>query len=765
MSNNYSFKMKTKKLSFLLAMLFATVPVFAQSTLERYQKAEQFLPKNISKLTRNVNLRVHPVEGTSDFWYKLQTETGEKYYYFDGGNIQSEEAFDHLKLAASLSEFLEKDVNPDSLNLEQLVFIPGANKIEFTLETTSFQTDLSNYKTTKKEKEKPTPKNQSVSPDKKWIAEVREYNLFLKNTETGEEFRLTDDGVEKYEYATPLSWYKLVDESKGDEYDPSVSVRWSGNSKKFATMRLDRRKVGKLFLYQSLPDSGFRAKVWSYERALPGEPAITEEYYIFDVETKSKVRVDIEPFADFTSSIFPTWMNKDTALYFARFTRGYQSIDMFRVNAETGAVTTLLTDSSKTMIETQTTNCKWTEDESEFFLTSERDGWNHIYRYDKDGNLLNQVTKGNFVVREIEKIDAENQLVYFVASGVGKDIDPYYRKLYVTNFEGSVLTVLTTDSTDHQIWMPEDGDYFVDSYSRVDQPTDHVVRSLKDGQIIYRLASASLDPLFASGWKFPEPFKVKARDGETDIYGLIFYPSDFDSTKTYPVLDATYSGPQAVRTPKTFSAGYNNYDVSMAELGFIVITIDGLGTAWRSKAFHNFSYKNLGDIGAEDHIGGMRQLAQTRPWMDLERVGIYGHSSGGYDAAHALLTHPEFYKVAVSSAGNHDHRIAKAWWPEQYMGMPGDHYDEQSNFNLAVNLEGKLLLVHGDMDNNVNTASSLRMAAELIKHNKDFELLIIPNRDHGLANHPYFIRKRWDYFVKNLAGEEPPKEYEIKSYK
>jgi dipeptidyl aminopeptidase/acylaminoacyl peptidase len=337
--------------------------------------------------------------------------------------------------------------------------------------------------------------------------------------------------------------------------------------------------------------------------------------------------------------------------------------------------------------------------------------------------------------------------------------------LYSVDFAGDSIVLLTKEHCDHEVWLPENGNYFVDSYSRVDRPTDHVVRSLEDGSIIYRLATASVDSLFKTGWKYPEPFSVKARDGETNLYGLIFYPSDFDTAKSYPVIDATYSGPQAVRTPKSFARGYRNHDCSIAELGFIVVTIDGMGTAWRSKEFHDVSYMNLGDIGAEDHIGGIKQLAETRPWMDIERVGIYGHSAGGYDAAHALLTHPGFFKVGVSSAGNHDHRIAKAWWPEQYMGMPGKHYDEQSNFNLAENLKGKLLLVHGDMDNNVNTASSLRLAAELIKHNKDFELIIIPNRNHGLADHPYFIRKRWDWFVKYLLGVEPPKEYEVKSYK
>ncbi len=752
----------------LLLFVFALIiqgSSFSQTILERYQKAEKLLPKNSTKLTKNLSIRPNSVEGTGDFWYKLQTEKGDRYYYFDGENIKSNEAFDHLKLAAAISEFTPKTINPDSLDLKQVEFKPKENTIEFRFDTLLLKTNLSDYSTTKREREKRTQGNQSVSPDKKWIAEVKEYNLFLKNVETEEVFQLTTDGVEKYEYATELSWYKLKDESEGDKYDPTIFINWSSDSKKLMTYRLDRRKVGKLYLYQSLPKNGFRAKVWSYERALPGEDPITTEYYIFDVEKKSKVRVDVDPFADFSSSVFPNWFQNNEEMYFARFRRGYKAIDLFRIKVETGEVIPVLTDSSETMVEYQTINCKWLKDGTEFFWTSERDGWNHIYRYDENGHLLNRVTQGEYVVREILKIDEEKQRIYFIAGGKEPDTDPYFKSLYSVNFAGDSLKLLTAEAANHEVWFPDKGNYFVDSYSGVDWPTDHVVRNLDDGRIIYRLASVSLDSLLATGWKYPEPFKVKARDGLTDIYGAIFYPSNFDKTKKYPVIDATYSGPQAVRTPKTFSGGYRNYDISLAELGFIVITIDGLGTAWRSKKFHDVSYENLGDIGAEDHITGLKQLAATRPWMDLERVGIYGHSAGGYDAAHALLTHPGFYKVAVSSAGNHDHRIAKAWWPEQYMGMPGKHYDEQSNFNLAENLQGKLLLVHGDMDNNVNTASSLRLAAKLIENNKDFELIIIPNRNHGLADHPYFIRKKWDWFVKYLLNEEPPKEYEIKSYK
>jgi len=756
--------MKNIRSFLIFFLIFEVFSGSGQNMLERFQKAEQYLPKNISKLTRNVSLSVNPIEDTKNFWYTLETEEGRKYHYFDGENIKSREAFDHIQLADAIQKQTSETVSPDSLELRSLKFNKITNTIEFLIDTNRFEVRLDDYSISKREKKEPQKKNQSLSPNKKWMVEVRDYNLLLTNVESGEKSQLTDDGIEKYEYATPLSWYNLIDESVGEKYDPSIFVRWSEDSKKFVCYRLDRRKVGKLFLYQSMPDSGFRAKVWSYERPLPGENPITTEYYVFDVEEKTKVKIDLPPFADFTSSIYPTWFENNKELYFARFQRGYKAIDLVKANATTGKVNTLLTDKSETMVEYQTINCKWLNDGSEFFWTSERDGWNHIYRYDSAGVLLMQVTKGEFVVRDILKVDEEKQKIFFVAGGREENVDPYYRFLYSVDFAGDSTVLLTKENCDHQVWLSESGDYFVDSYSRVNRPTDHVVRDLADGNIIYRLAAASVDSLFKTGWKYPEPFSVKARDGETNLYGLIFYPSDFDTAKSYPVIDATYSGPQAVRTPKSFARGYRNHDCSIAELGFIVVTIDGMGTAWRSKEFHDLSYMNLGDIGAEDHIGGIKQLAETRPWMDIERVGIYGHSAGGYDAAHALLTHPDFYKVGVSSAGNHDHRIAKAWWPEQYMGMPGKHYDEQSNFNLAENLEGKLLLVHGDMDNNVNTASSLRLAAELIKHNKDFELILIPNRNHGLADHPYFIRNRWDWFVKHLLEVEPPKEYEIKSY-
>ncbi|WP_163713692.1 S9 family peptidase [Mangrovibacterium lignilyticum] len=758
---------RRKQLTTALFLVLCFSSSFAQDMLSRYEKAESFLPKNIYKLAKNIDLRPHWIGQSSDFWYAEQTKTGSRYMLFDSRKTKSQPAFDQEALARLISEESGKSVSPDSLNLMDLEFSSDKKSINFKLKDQRIFVKLSDY-TISKTEEKPeaTPKYESVSPDKKWVVSLKQYNLYLKNVETGEETTLTTDGVEKNEYANPANnWEKLIDISKGDQYDPNIDIQWSEDSKKFVTYKIDRSKIGLMYLYQSTPDSGYRAKVLAYERSIPGEPTIMQQYYVFDVVTKKQTKLDIPTIPDICMSFGPQWMDGSNKIMIGAYKRGYQSQDIYMANSSNGDAKVILHEQAKTMIETQLTTCRWIKNDEEFLYTSERSGWNHIYRYNKDGALINQVTTGDFVVTGIKAIDEKNNKIYFTACGKDPSIDPYYLQLYSVLMNGKELKLLTPENAYHNVTLSPDYKTFVDNYSRIDTKPVSVVRSAKDGKILSQPITANIDVLLATGWHFPQPFKTKARDGKTDIYGAIYYPSDFDSTKTYPVIDGTYSGPQAVRTPKTFNSAFRSYDVSFAELGFIVVTVDGLGTAMRSKKFHDFSYENLGDIGAEDHIKAIKSLAKNHTSFDTTRVGIYGHSAGGYDACHALLTHPEFYKVGISSAGNHDHRIAKAWWPEQYMGPIGTHYDEQSNFNLADKLEGKLLLVHGDLDNNVNPASTLRMAGEFIKHNKDFDMLIIPNKNHGsVFEVPFFLRKRWDYFVENLMGAKPPHNYEIKSY-
>ncbi len=758
-----------RKAYLFILIIFAFIKsLFSQGTIEDYQRAEKFLHFNVYNLVQNLYLNPNWIDKSSDFWYKTELENGHRFMLVLSEKNEVKPAFNHQKLAKKLEKELDKKVNSDSLPFSKIKFKDNLKTILFKLDTLNFKYDvkknlLSKY-TPKNDELK---KNESKSPDGKWIAFVKDYNLYLRDTKSKKEFQLTFDGMDHYDYASPLDWYKIVDESKGDIYDPSIWVKWSPDSKKFIATKLDRRHAKKLYMYQSLPDSGMRAKVWSYERALPGEDLPLQEYYIFDVETKSNVKADLEPLKDLWSGFAPDWTENSKTFYFAQMARYYKAIDLYFIGSETGAVRNVIHEDANTMIEYQMVGCKLINNGEKVVWMSERDGWSHLYLYDgKTGELINQVTKGEFVVRAINYIDEKNEIIYFTAGGVEKGRDPYFKHLYKINYDGTGMTLLTPEDAEHEIQFSPDYKYFIDNYSRVDLKPKAVLRRLSDGKIITELQESNIDKLLATGWKYPERFTVKARDGKTDIYGVLQYPSTFDPNKKYPVIDNSYSGPQAVNVPKSFRRGIWNDWTPLAEVGFLVMRIDGMGTAMRSKAFHNVSYKNLGDIGAPDHITGIRQLAEKYDYIDTSKVGIFGFSAGGYDAAHAILMYPDFYKVAVAAAGNHDHRMAKAWWPEQYMGEPGDHYIEQSNLTIAKNLKGKLMLVHGDMDNNVNPACTYRLAAELVNHNKDFDLIIVPSHNHSqLWGNTYLIRKRMDYFVKHLWNIEPPKEFEFTEYK
>ncbi len=758
-----------RKVYLIALIIFAFIKsLFSQGTFEDYQRAEKFLHFNVYNLVQNLYLNPNWIDKSSNFWYKTELENGHRFMLVLSEKNEVKPAFNHQKLAKELEKELDKKVNSDSLPFSKIKFKHNLKTILFKVDTLSFKYDVKKNVISKyTPKNDELKKNESKSPDGKWIAFVKDHNLYLRDTKSREEFQLTFDGIDRHDYASPLDWYKIIDESKGNIYDPSIWVEWSPDSKKFIATKLDRRNAKKLYMYQSLPDSGMRAKVWSYERALPGEDLPLQEYYIFDIETKSNIKADLEPLEDLWSGFAPNWTEDSKTFYFAQMARYYKALDLYFIDSETGNVRNIIHEDANTMIEYQMVGCKLINNGEKVVWMSERDGWSHLYLYDgKTGELINQITKGEFVVRAINYIDEKNEVIYFTAGGVEKGRDPYFKHLYKINYDGSGMALLTPEDAEHEIQFSPDYKYFIDNYSRVDLKPKAVLRRLFDGKLIKELQESNIDKLLATGWKYPERFTVKARDGKTDIYGVLQYPSTFDPNKKYPIIDNSYSGPQAVNVPKSFRRGIWNDWTPLAEVGFLVMRIDGMGTAMRSKAFHDVSYKNLGDIGAPDHIAGIRQLAEKYDYIDTTKVGIFGFSAGGYDAAHAILMYPDFYKVAVAAAGNHDHRMAKAWWPEQYMGGPGDHYIEQSNLTIAKNLKGKLMLVHGDMDNNVNPACTYRLAAELVNYNKDFDLIIVPNHNHSqLWGNTYLIRKRMDYFVKHLWNIEPPKEFEFTEYK
>jgi len=751
--------MKTKQTLIILFLLLSSCKLFAQGELKDYQEAEKWLWCNIEDKIYNSNIHPNWIGEGDSLWYSTKTRKGLEYFLVDIKSKKKSMLFDQEKLGKQLSELTGKEAKPFDLKLKSIKLI-NKTQLQFALDTFLLEADLNTYKISTREKPQKYNEQQLVSPDKKKVAYIKEYNLFLK--EGKQEKQLTTDGNESLSYGTSISWYFVKNESANQKMEYEIDAYWSPDSRYLICAKYNREHTQKLYMYKSTPKKGFRAEVFSYERPIAGDKDLTRVCYsIFDTKTGKKIDCDLPENATFLEYGFQ-WKS-NTKAYTLRYYRGYQKRELIEVDVETGKSRAIISETADTYVDPNMHIYKVNKDENNVFWTSEQDGWHHIYRYNyQSGELKNQVTNGDYVVREICKVDEKKEKIYFRACGKEKG-DPYYTYLYSINFDGSGLKLLSPENAYHICNVSPNGKYVFDNYSRVDLPDRFVISNARNGKKVMDVAETDIEDILKMGWKAPEMYTVKARDNKTDIYGAIFRPFSLDSSKSYPVIDGTYSGPQTIRTPKTFRRGLVNMDIPIAQIGFIVVTIDGLGSAFRSKEFHDVSYKNLGDIGAPDHIKAIKELSKKYPYMDIENVGIYGHSAGGYDATHALLTHPDFYKVGVSSAGNHDHRSAKAWWPELYMGFPAlNHYDEQSNFFLAEKLEGKLLMVHGNMDNNVNPAASVRMADELIKANKDFELILLPGKDHGTCYYDkYFIRKRWDFFVNNLLHKDAPKEYKI----
>jgi len=745
----------------LVISIIFSLPLFSQGTLHDYQLAESLLRENARKLVKYDWVTPNWIDKTTEFWYKNNLGDEEKeFIYVNADKGEKELAFNHTKLASVLSEKIGKDYTALKLPFNSFEYKDARKFIQFKVDTIIWKCDIKSY-TLEEVNEAEEP--DGLSPDKKWQAFIQDHDLYIKSIDSGDSTRLTFDGEEMFSYAWSPGWYRVVnvDEQHEDDYS-QAQVIWSPDSKKLITFRQDRRAVQKLYLLKSAPEESMRAQAFSYERALPGDTGLpTMEYFVLDIESQTKVKFDLPEFPAFLNWWPPEWSENSERIFYSQYQRGYNSLDFLEIDTETGKPKLLINEFSKTNVDMGMMGWRLIQSGEEIIWLSERNGWNHIYRFDGKGKLINRMTEGDWVVRSIKKVDPENRWIYFMASGKEPDRDPYLQHLYKVKFDGTEITLLTPENAEHYVNFSDDLKYFVDNYSRVDLPPKAILRDTKSGSLVLDLEEADISELLATGWRFPEPFVAKARDAKTDIYGAIFKPANFDPEKQYGIIDITYSGPHTSITPKTFRGGYLGWNLNLAHVGFILVTVDGLGSANRSKEFHDFSHKNLGDIGAEDHISAIQQLAETRPYMDLSKVGITGHSAGGYDAAHALLTHPEFYKVAVASAGNHDHRMAKVWWPEMWQGPFGEHYIEQSNITLAGNLEGKLLLVHGDMDNNVNPASTMRFVDALIDANRDFDLLILPNITHNFSGHRYYYRKQWDYFVENMYGIEPPKMYEI----
>lgn len=599
------------------------------------------------------------------------------------------------------------------------------------------------------------------SPDGKKEVFIKDWNLWVRDIATKEETQLTTDGVKDFGYATDNAGWKHSDRA---------IVLWSPDSKKVATFQQDQRHLKDMYLVSTNVGAP-KLEQWKYP--LPGDKEIAKIHrVIIDVETRTTVRFKMAPdehrgtLSDDISVGDMRWSDDATTFAFISSSRDHKSAKLRIANAATGDVRDVFEEVVATQYESGQGRENWEyfPATNEAIWYSERDDWGHLYLYDlATGEPKLQITKGNFVVTRIRKVDEKARVIWFEANGREAGRDPYFTHFYRVNMDGSGLQLLTPEDGNHQVTLSPDGKYFVDNFSKPDVPTVSVLRDMA-GKLVANLEKADISRLSATGWKPPTPITVKSRDGKWDLYGLMFTPTNLDRKKKYPVVNYIYPGPQSGGVgSRSFSAGRGDHQ-ALAELGFVVVVIDGTCNPDRSKTFHDLCYGNMADNTLEDQIAGIKELAAKHTYMDLDRVGIWGHSGGGFATASALFKYPDFYKVGVSQSGNHDNRNYEDDWGERYIGLlKDDNYEKQANQIYAKNLKGKLLIAHGNMDDNVPPYNTYLVVDALIKANKDFDLLIFPNARHGYgADNAYMMRRRWDYFVKHLIGAEPPKEYDLR---
>ena len=749
----------------LVAVPLACMPLTgsAQGTIDDYRRAESFQTGAQRKLITVADIAPHWIAKSSRFWYRAVGPKKTEFILVDATLNTSAPAFDHQRLASALALATKQEVQATKLPFETFEYVDGAKSIRFHIHDTEWTCTLEGYECKKSLQSK--NEHEELSPDGKWAAYVKEHNLFVRYVPTGAVSQMTWDGVQDFDYATNLpSLGDMVRQGTQDVKQGPV-VFWSPDSSKLVTYRIDSRKAGRFTSLQFVPPDQLRPKAFTFVYPLPGEVLPSVEAFILDVKSTKLTAVKTPPLeVSFDSGPDYVWFSDSKSFHYDFNERGFKAIELRAVDAETGEEKVLLREQSGQYVDPGESLSRYLEATGEILWTSERDGWNHLYVYDgKTGKLVNQLTQGPWVVHRIEAVDEKSRKVYFLAGGRGKDEDPYQTHLYCVGLDGKGLTLLSPEDASHSASVSPDFAYYVDSFSRPDLPGASILRRTKDGSEVRVLVKGDATDLLATGWKYPEPFRGKAADGQADIYGLIWRPSNFDASKKYPIIEHVYTGPQDFFTPKSFAASILRGGLqAMAELGAIVVMMDGRGTTGRSRAFHEFSYRNLG--GAfEDHVALIKQMAAKYPYMDVDRVGIYGTSAGGYGAAHAMLVFPEFYKVGVTISGDHDARLDKTWWNELYQGYPvQDDYVAQSNVTMAGRLAGHLLIEHGDVDDNVHPAGSMRFVDALMKANKSFDMLFVPNMAHGERNN-YLARRRWDYFVQNLLGVTPPVNFEMKT--
>jgi dipeptidyl aminopeptidase/acylaminoacyl peptidase len=749
----------------VLFLSLIILPLFlsAQGTLADYERAAHLRDK-IQFLALDVVDRAGWIEKTSRFWYRKTIKGGYEFEVADGETLVKRQAFDHQKLAASLSAAAGEKYSALNLPFQTVAFVDNEKALEFDAGDFKWRCQLADYSCKKVGPAArrrggspfvappPPPQEPKPSPDGKWAAFIKNFNVWVRSTDKKAEF--------------PLSW----EGTEGDAY-AWASIVWSPDSKKIAAYRI-RPGYRRLIQYvESSPSDQLQPKYYTYEYPKPGDALDVCSPALFLVETKKQFLIDnaLTPNPFYCQGIGPNprqmpdaiWWKDSRAFTFEYNQRGHQVYRIIEVDAATGKARALVNEESKTFISYSYKKYRYdVQDGKEIIWMSERDGWNHLYLYDgATGIVKNQITKGEWVVRGVDKVDEAARQIWFRASGMKPGEDPYLIHYYRINFDGSGLIPLTEGGGHHTVVFSTDMKYYFDTWSRVDLPPVSELRLTADRKLLMEVEKADIQELLKAGWRAPEVFVAKGRDGKTDIWGILIRPTNFNPARRYPVIEYIYAGPHDSFVPKSFSA-FNQMQ-SVAELGFIVAQIDGMGTSNRSKAFHDVCWKNIGDAGFPDRILWHKAVAAKYPFYDISRVGIYGGSAGGQNSTGGVLFHPEFYKVAVSFAGCHDNRMDKLWWNEAWMGWPlGPEYEASSNVANAYRLQGKLLLIVGELDTNVDPASTMQVVNALIKADKTFDLLVIPGGSHGAGRSSevpeYGERKRNDFFVRNLLGVEPP---------
>ncbi|MCB9081658.1 MAG: DPP IV N-terminal domain-containing protein [Lewinellaceae bacterium] len=805
------------------SLLFAqTVPAVQPN----YDLAARYSPKQLEKMVFSTRVDPHWLKNSERFWYMYETSAGKSYYLVDPVRRVKQLLFDNVKMAADMSRLTGDPFDAQHLDIEKLKFIRNETALAFEVKsklveeeekkddgdengnkqeeggsnrrgatpkmvkkTWHFEYDLATGKLTLLsdfEKPKEDARWATIAPDSSYVLFARDHNLYWMDWANYEkakkndkdttivENQLTTDGIENYSYAGGGRGETNVEEEKNRHNRKPVNVIWSPDSRKFATIRTDERDVKDLWVINSVAQP--RPTLETYKYHMPGEKeAPSYDIMIFDLASKTSVKVAADTFPDQSVSLLTAprlkknrdderqprlWLSGDSnRLFFSRTSRDLKRIDICVADANTGAVTVLIEERLNTYVETR--DLVLVNGGKEMIHWSERDGWAHFYLYDDKGNLKNQITSGPFHCEDVEGIDAKNRVLYFTANGREPGENPYYYHLYRINFDGTGLKLLTKGDFHHEASTNDAQQFVVNNFSRVNTTPASVLLD-NQGTKILDLETADLDNLLKTGYRFPEPFSVKADDGITDLYGVMYKPFDFDSTKQYPIIEYVYPGPQTEAVNLSFSARMDRTD-RLAQFGFIVITIGNRGGhPDRSKWYHNYGYGDLRDYGLADKKTAVEQLADQHAFIDASRVGIFGHSGGGFMSTAAMLVYPDFFKVAVSSSGNHENNIYNRWWSEKHHGVKevtDDKgvtkflYDIEKNPDLAKNLKGHLLISTGDIDNNVHPANTIRMANALIKANKRFDFFLFPGQRHGYGDmDEYFFWLRGDYFCKHLLG-------------